>query len=193
MDCFIREVCQINPKDDICVIRLGTCGSVNESGNIGKFAICNDGSCIITNNFNCDERMDKPYFISNVYKPDSRLCEALIQKCRDILENGKYFSSLNASTDSFYNTQGRIDNNFHDNNENILKVLKEKKIQTLDMETGMLYYLSYHSKEHRLKSAAIQIVVADREGNSFLTDEDQRGILDLIGSRIVLESLIMLK
>lgn len=183
-------MCQINTIGDVYVIRLGTCGSVSESKDIGKFAICGDGSYLVTNNFNDDERMIRPYLVSNIYKPDSGLCNVIMQKCNEILNSGEYFQSLNASTDSFYNTQGRFDVNFDDNNENLLKFLKERKVQTLDMETGMLYYLSHHSVGQRLKVAAIQIIVADRKINSFLTDGKKRKALDEAGSRIVLESLI---
>lgn len=96
----------------------------------------------------------------------------------------------NASADSFYGSQGRISENFHDANEGLIAKLKENSIETLEMETFQLYHLASCSKGSNIHTAALTMVFGDRVNNQFLVDKNAKKILEEKGGLVCLETLI---
>ncbi|RIA98333.1 nucleoside phosphorylase domain-containing protein, partial [Glomus cerebriforme] len=151
MDFFIREVRQV-VDGPLVIIRLGSCGSIGHP-NIGD-VIVPSGSFSVTKNYDyfihgIDTKdafpiVDSPYNISKITYCDREMCEMLQKEFGKILTTTPIFSGLNASTDSFYSSQGRLDDNFLDENHDVITSIFQKypNAQTMDMETFMLYHLS---------------------------------------------------
>src|SRR6266542_2025170 len=100
------------------------------------------------------------------------------------------YSGLNACTDSFYSSQGRIDENFLDENHEVFTSIFEKypNVQTMDMETFMLYHLSDVSLSSSISPQPQQIPQSKQVNNlsqisferkSFSVSPQQRNSFDV--------------
>jgi len=96
---------------------------------------------------------------------------------------------MNASADYFYPTQGRIDNNFDDHNEELLNKLTSKypEVKSLEMETFHLLDLARVSKG-KIKATAIAIAIAQRITREFLSSEEINK-LELIAGRAAITAI----
>ncbi|GBB83134.1 hypothetical protein RclHR1_00010016 [Rhizophagus clarus] len=151
MDFFIREVRQV-VDGPLVIIRLGSCSSISHP-NVGD-VIIPSGSFSVTKNYDyfihgIDTKdafpiVDSPYNVSKVTYCDREMGEMLQKEFGKVLTTTPIFSGLTACTDSFYSSQGRLDDNFLDENHDVISSIFQKypNALTMDMETFILYHLS---------------------------------------------------
>ena len=170
MDMMVREVRAVT-KGPLKIIRFGSCGSIKIDLPVGSIAVA-DSACFVSRNpdyFHSDS--SDPFIIS---KPVSSSKDLTIRLFNEIskLSNEKVVMGLNATCDSFYSSQGRIDPNFKDENQDMIKKLKEKypNAISLEMETFQLYSLSKIATE-TLEVSACTMVYASRLGQGFISPE----------------------
>ncbi|CAG8463912.1 16838_t:CDS:2 [Dentiscutata erythropus] len=155
MDFFVRETRAVIDGTMI-IIRLGTCGSIGNA-NSGDVVI-SEGSFAVTRNYNYPifenkkiiqdyetKTKEQPYNISKVFYGDKEIC-SLIRKQLIIsgIPGSQIVQGLNATSDSFYSSQGRYDENFEDYNKGLIESIRTKypEAESFEMETFMLYYLA---------------------------------------------------
>ncbi|CAB4380938.1 purine and uridine phosphorylase [Rhizophagus irregularis] len=177
MDFFIREVRQV-VDGPLVIIRLGSCGSISHP-NIGD-VIVPSGAFSVTKNYDyfihgIDTKdafpiVDSPYNISKITYCDREMCEMLQREFSKVLTTTPIFSGLNASTDSFYSSQGRLDDNFLDENHDVINSVFQKypNALTMDMETFILYHLSNISITTLVSPSQLQ----QSQSSSNLSDVD---------------------
>ncbi|RKP20694.1 purine and uridine phosphorylase [Rozella allomycis CSF55] len=220
MDFFVREAREI-VQGKMAVIRFGTCGSIYHGHEVGSIVVNADGAVLVQRspngfikhspnkendkaatkskhnsgfqfpgdaNYNC-------YTISKPCYPDQGLTDLLIEKLKERNEGKPVFTSLNATCDSFYSSQGRPERQFYDDNASLIDQIKREypQVATLDMETFQLFHLSNCIKDKRengILCSAVKIVVANRQKNIFLVDEERKRALERLGGLACLETLI---
>jgi uridine phosphorylase len=103
-------------------------------------------------------------------------------------------AGINASADSFYSSQGRISENFHDFNSKVISNLEARPelatLKCLEMETHHLLDLARCStKKAKIYAAGAAMVIANRHT---LEGIDKQTLCELeeIGGRAGLEALI---
>ncbi|KAG1730140.1 purine and uridine phosphorylase [Suillus paluster] len=147
-DFFIREVRECL-SGDMLVIRLGSCGCLTDLP-VGSLVLP-ASSVACTRNVDFDfasgDPWEVPYRLSKPISADPDLHEAL----RDALEvtrppslkNLIVSNAVNASTDSFYSSQGR-QTSFQDHNASLIDHLKAAvpSLTTLEMETFWIFHLA---------------------------------------------------
>eukprot|EP01132_Coremiostelium_polycephalum_P002165 gene2165-2665_t len=193
MDFLVREGRYIT-QDTMAIIRFGTCGALVDTP-VGSLAVASDALLVRRNPDHWHPESDhsnlpKPYDISLPYSGDRDLVSILESEIRQTIPERKVVVGINATADSFYSSQGRIDPNFDDRNEDLIKTILEKqpKAVTLEMETFQLYHLAKRSKIP-IKAAATTIVLANRLNNDFLSNQEKEE-LELKGGKACLEALI---
>lgn len=202
MDFFVREVRAI-AEGPLVVVRVGSCGAI-AGGQIGMLAVPDRGALMVQRNYDCALASkdsdgndagcaNAPYHISRAYPPDPDLTAALVRgSVAEVGEQGT-LGGINASSDSFYSSQGRTDPHFADANRHLLQDLLDRGVTTMEMETAHLFHLSASVRSpshHGIRSGAIHVVVADRSSNQFLTSAAQRARLDAVAARIALDALV---
>jgi uridine phosphorylase len=197
MDFFVREVRAI-VKGTLAVIRIGTCGAIS-GGGIGMLAIPDKGSLMVQRNYDYPFNLEfaasleeEPYHISRACLPHKKLTESLIKEACLQLGQERVLRGANASSDSFYSSQGRPSGGFKDANETLVQKLLARGVTSLEMETGQLLHLAscFNDLSGPIWASAIHIVVADRLNNEFLTNLEHRTRLDQCAARVALEALI---
>ncbi|RIB01629.1 nucleoside phosphorylase domain-containing protein [Gigaspora rosea] len=166
MDFFVREARAIIDGTMI-IIRIGTSGAIGKS-NPGD-VIISEGSFAVTRNYDYpifENKMiiqdyeiktkEQPYNMSKVFYGDKEICN-LIRKqlINSGIPNSQVIQGLNASCDSFYSSQGRHDENFEDYNKGLIESIRTKypeEVESLEMETFMLYYLAKCSTDAPYRS-----------------------------------------
>ncbi len=164
VDFFVRE-CRAVVQGEMIIVRLGSCGSLRPEAPIGTVVVPL-ASFGITRNYDyfhpdttAEERSSgkiEPYTITKAIDCDREVHDALYAALQENvpavnpdLFDGKSAQALadivNASTDSFYGSQGRTDEAFLDANANLIEVLKQRhpNISTLEMETYLLNHLAH--------------------------------------------------
>jgi uridine phosphorylase len=68
----------------------------------------------------------------------------MMEKLESKLGKGRVFPGADCTADSFYSSQGRIDKNFDDCNENLIDNIRIKnpECEILQMESSMLFHLA---------------------------------------------------
>jgi hypothetical protein len=105
--------------------------------NDGSLEVTRDADAFIDNDGSC-YRVTK-----RIARPDGELFAAVeseLQRCLSVRVG------LNASSDSFYGSQGRRDVNFEDRNDGLVDKLKERQVLTMEMESFSLLHLANCSK-----------------------------------------------
>jgi len=153
MDFFVREVRECL-KGEMVVIRLGSCGALIDVP-VGSVVIPK-ASVAVTRNLDYDfvkgSSQEPPYRISKSVEADPglriELEKAIDAACPATFATASVVGTVNASTDSFYSSQGR-QTSFPDHNENLIEHLQSstKDLATLEMETFHLFHLAacYHN------------------------------------------------
>jgi len=200
MDFMVREV-RVIVDGPLVILRVGTCGSIAKTGAIGMLAVPNEGSVMVQRNydypFNVSQTSllivdnEEPYRISKQYLPDKNLTECLQKtiKASDV----PLLLGRNASSDSFYASQGRKTQYFNDTNELLIEQLISRSVSTVEMETAQLFHLASMVRDLSLNgihASAVHIVVADRARQVFLTDPEEREKLDALAGHVALETLL---
>ncbi|KAG2137540.1 purine and uridine phosphorylase [Suillus clintonianus] len=160
-DFFIREVRECL-SGDMLVIRLGSCGCLTDLP-VGSLVLpASSVACTRNVDFDfasCDP-WDVPYRLSKPVSADPDLHEAL----RDALDATRPPSlknlivpnAVNASTDSFYSSQGR-QTSFQDHNASLIDHLKAAVpgLTTLEMETFWIFHLAASWRGVKTSSSAV--------------------------------------
>ena len=211
MDFMVREVRTI-VDGPLIIIRVGTCGVLGcgmaeeyiarDWRGIGMLAVA-DSSIVVQRNyhyefkrppskteFDCKEQ--PAYHLSPIFSADNNLSQLLKIEAQKQLGIDQVLWCMNASADSFYGSQGRETEHFHDHNDHLLDTFRKLGVQTLEMETGHLLHLAHCNtgiNGNEIRAAAIHVVVADRSSGKFLVDADQRLFLDRHAARAALDVL----
>lgn len=190
IDFLVRE-CRAVIDGTMCIIRYGTCGTPQPTIPVGSIVVSDSSMLIRRNPDHWVDSSIAPYDYSLPTFADKDLTEAL--QARIIASNNlsQTFRGMNATGDSFYSSQGRIDPNFNDHNADLVDKLVEKypQISTLEMETFQLYQLAQSTRvAGSLRASAAVMVLAQRKSNEFL-DNDRKHALEALGGRTCLETL----
>eukprot|EP01111_Echinosteliopsis_oligospora_P010075 TRINITY_DN3073_c0_g1_i2.p1 TRINITY_DN3073_c0_g1~~TRINITY_DN3073_c0_g1_i2.p1 ORF type:complete len:310 (+),score=73.18 TRINITY_DN3073_c0_g1_i2:51-932(+) len=197
IDFLVRE-CRAVVDGSLAILRYGTCGTPQGSIPVGSVIIA-DYSVLIRRNpdhwytsSNPDEKLADvaSYEISKPVPADRVFADLIFTKMTDRLGNC-VVRGVNATADSFYSSQGRIDSAFDDDNDNLIDTLlvKYPDIASLEMESFQLMHLAHCSRGHSVKAAAATIVLAQRKSNVFL-DNESKHRLEKAGGEVCLQSLI---
>lgn len=177
MDMALRELRSVVQPGPMVVLRVGTCGVIKKDVEnvVGRVLITDLGVVLIQKNYN-NGNSGPPYFISKKWMPDAELTEILKAHTVSSIGADNLLSSLDASADSFYSSQGRCSLGFQDHNEDLvdrlLEMYKDAPNISMEMETGQLIFASRAQTDetHRIHAAAMHIAVADRTVDSFQGD-----------------------
>lgn len=150
MDFFVREVRAV-VKGPICIVRFGSCGSIGDA-KLGQIAVASKGAIMVQRNVDyfssaihdssdCRRQVgESAYKLSKVFIPHPTLSETLYTALAKNIGAENVCSVLNVTADSFYSSQGRLDPHFRDENQDLIKTVKERypDAGTLEMETFMV-------------------------------------------------------
>ncbi|KAF9345459.1 hypothetical protein BGX26_003102 [Mortierella sp. AD094] len=210
MDFFARE-CRAIVDGPMVIIRLGSCGSLSDAM-VGDIHVPS-GSYLVQRNVDyfaedSDRSAVKPYHLSKIFQADPEITQTLVKNMSAKLGKEHVWCGINATADSFYSSQGRQDNNFVDDNQELFTELVEHEpnTMTLEMETFVLYHLAKTStgaslvgsnavpnsdlkKTTSIKAGACMMVFAQRKTNAFISKEDVARVEPLAGEA-VFESLV---
>ncbi|KAJ8604973.1 hypothetical protein CTAYLR_006905 [Chrysophaeum taylorii] len=162
MDFVVREA-RFVVEGPMAIVRLGTCGARG----LNPGTVAGAGSSVFVTSH-------KGYEISPPEFPDPKLTELV-----------GFPQYRNATTDSFYSSQGRRDPNFDDRN-NELRI----DATTMEMETYHLFRLArIAAKSAPIHAAAAAIVCADRDSGDVIATETLHAI-ELSAGTSVLDALV---
>lgn len=122
MDFFVRELREIT-SGPLRIIRLGSCAGLRPNIPVGTLCVATEGSTFIRQNPDHWTRLSatdsngvdsikteggsvEPYIFHNVALADKDLSRELSRELKDALGEDGVVDCLNASTDSFYSSQG---------------------------------------------------------------------------------------
>ncbi|KAG0241719.1 nucleoside phosphorylase domain-containing protein [Mortierella sp. GBAus27b] len=213
MDFFVRE-CRAVVDGPMIIIRLGSCGSLSDA-TVGDVCVP-EGSYVVQRNYDYFAESDptdanvKPYHFSKVFEADPEITDTLVRNMSSKIGKEHVWRGINATADSFYSSQGRQDNNFKDDNQELFDELVryEPNTMTLEMETFVLYHLARTSTatpllamsqgektngttidKNSIRAGACMMVFAQRKTNAFITKEDVARVEPLAGEA-VFDSLV---
>jgi uridine phosphorylase len=131
----------------------------------------------------------QPYLISQPVLPHAGLSRELSQMIHQRLE-GRVQEVMDATADSFYSSQGRLDGRFPDQNSDLFTLLHQMQPQvgTLEMETFHLFDMADMCKEP-MRAASCCIVLANRLNNAFLDNKTIAELESTVG-RAVMQTLV---
>jgi len=198
MDFFVRE-CRNVVEGDMVIIRLGTCGTPVPSVKVGSISVPTDGCTMIIRNpdawteDNKSENGIDYYRFCKPVNPNKLLTEQLVSNLQKFVPDRLIVEGLNATADTFYSSQGRIDSSFNDHNETLIDTLVKKfpNVVSLEMETFHLLDLSQISNKSNglIYSSGCHIVLAQRRSNDFL-DNDTLHKVEKQAGEAILNTLI---
>jgi len=198
MDFLVREGRYV-VDGPMAIIRYGTCGSVAANVPVGSLAIAEESVLIRRNPDYWTKRGDltSGYDVSLPVPADKELFENLknqFQTSFPETPKRKVISGLNASADSFYSSQGRLDPTFDDDNQSLIDEIcnRYSNFITLEMETFQLFHLAHRCQTAPIKAAAATIILANRKSNDFL-DNATKYELEVQGGKACLDALINTK
>lgn len=187
--------------------RFGTCGTLVADVEIGQYVV-NTASRLVTRNVDAftdlshrdssrvsiSTGLDSYYHVSRPAFPSASLNNLLLEELRN---SGEPFSvGENATADSFYSSQGRLENGIVDSSAGMLEILRDEyNVRTLEMETFQLFHLAECCKiesSRSIQASAMVIVVANRPKNTFIVSDDRKHHLEQVGGTMCLSALIHL-
>lgn len=211
MDFFVRE-CRAVVDGPVIMIRLGSCGSLSDA-KVGDICVPSS-SYIVQRNYdyfaddNSSSSHASPYIMSKKFDADPEVTATLVKNMSAQLGDNHVWKGVNATADSFYSSQGRQDENFVDDNQELFTELVkyEPDTLTLEMETFLLYHLARTStiaplkeetrvkvaatsNKHSIRAGACMMVFAQRKSNDFITKEDIARVEPIAG-KAVFDSLV---
>jgi len=170
MDLVVKEATYF-AEGETAIVRLGTSGILKDEIAPGS-VIISKSSRMIQQNYDYEpSSSEKPYFISRPKHSDLEMYEALKNRLHAVLGPDSVAEGVNITGDSFYNSQGRIDQRFEDHNEDLLTQLKQEEpdAASLEMETFKLLDLASRSKG-KIKACACVIGCINRFTEKITTD-----------------------
>ncbi|KAK3826391.1 MAG: nucleoside phosphorylase domain-containing protein [Linnemannia gamsii] len=209
MDFFVRE-CRAVVDGPMIMIRLGSCGSLSDA-KVGDICVPSS-SYLVQRNYDyfADDASStaSPYILSKKFDADPEVTAMLVKNMSAQLGDNHVWKGVNATADSFYSSQGRQDENFIDNNQELFTdlVKHEPDTLTLEMETFLLYHLARTSTvaplkegsrlkqegtstQHSIRAGACMMVFAQRKSNEFISKDDVVRVEPLAG-KAVFDSLV---
>ncbi|KAF9147812.1 hypothetical protein BG015_010492 [Linnemannia schmuckeri] len=210
MDFFVRE-CRAVVDGPMVMIRLGSCGSLSDA-KVGDICVPSS-SYLVQRNYDyfADDSSSSsasPYILSKKFDADPEVIATLVKNMSAQLGDNHVWKGINATADSFYSSQGRQDENFVDNNQELFTELvkHEPETLTLEMETFLLYHLARTStvaplkeesrlkanatsNKHSIRAGACMMVFAQRKSNEFISKEDVARVEPIAG-KAVFDSLV---
>nr|KAJ3398186.1 hypothetical protein HK105_005224 [Polyrhizophydium stewartii] len=184
-DMMVREI-RATVEGPIQLIRFGSCGGIGTRSQVGLIAVAKDGAASVTRNNdffapmyagNAPDESLSPYVISEACPADKEISEALVDALRKRIGDDSVITGMNATADSFYSSQGRLDPGFNDYNQDLIEAIRKRhpNCETLEMESFTLLHLarcaSFVSKENSIRAAACAMIFADRKANDFIAPE----------------------
>lgn len=180
MDFAIREIRAIT-DGPLYVIRLGSCGTPRSDISIGTVVVANQSYGILTD-YDAYHITDPSlsslacFKLTKPLQPDLALHKKLVTSLTNALESFPVVEATDATADTFYGSQGRLDPSFDDRNASLIDQILEQHPDTasLQMETFHLYHLAKlneYAKQKMIHVAACAIVLAQRKSDDFLSNE----------------------
>ncbi len=193
MDFAVREIRAIT-EGPLSIIRLGSCGTPREDVAVGTVVVANEAFGIVTQYeaYHQKDVSEPEYFhITALIEPDASLHAALVAQLSTEF-NGSFpvVEAPTVAADSFYGSQGRIDPQFDDHNEDLIDSMMVRYPTTgaIEMETYHLFHLAKISTT-KIRAAGCAIVLAQRKKNVYLTN-DVKHELELRAGKACLEALL---
>jgi uridine phosphorylase len=200
MDFAVREIRAIT-DGALSIIRLGSCGTPHDNIAIGTLVVAEESYCITTNYEGYHQKTGSEsvfdYFnLTMPIKPEASLHQALV-KALENQSNGSFpiVEAVDATADSFYSSQGRIDRKFDDRNQSLIDSIMALHPSTgsLQMETYHLFHLAklneFAKVDGPIRVAACAIVLAQRKADAFLSNELKHE-LEMKAGNACLEALV---
>lgn len=184
IDLLVTQISSI-VEGPITIIRFGTCGCLAEDVQVGCYAVT-DKVYGVTQSY---ENYDFPYHISKrPYQMDQNLMKLIMKTFHEDLPEYKTISGTTFSADTFYGSQGRIDDSFVNNNENLIqKVLEtDQNALNFEMEAFVFAFLAEAFPNVHLKVGAVCIILADRKNGNFL-DNDEKYSMEEKAAKVLLK------
>jgi uridine phosphorylase len=202
MDFFVRESRAII-DGPMAIIRYGTCGGIAPESKHGKYSVASMGAGYVarnpdafenlyTGNGSDDAPAEESYHFYKLVPADQELSHLVAKNLREFLKDPEIVvEGVNVTADSFYSSQGRIDDRFYDHNHGIIDLIQKKypAARSLEMETFTLFHLAKSAKQFPIKAAAAAIIVANRLDNCVIEDDVLHHI-ETTGGEAVLQALI---
>jgi len=147
--------------------------------------------CVFIDLYDGGEHVEgsSPYNKSKVVPADDALTRSLVAELTSALP-GKIGTGVNITAESFYSSQGRIDENFLDNNVGLIAEVTSyyANAKSMEMESFQLLHLARCSTAP-IVAAAAAIVVANR-CTADVVDGMTLHSLEVSGGRAILEALV---
>jgi len=197
MDFAIREIRAIT-DGPLFIIRLGSCGTPHEKISIGTVVAARESFCITTNYDAYHHRHHSNHFGFTSPIGADLLLHSKLVSALERQSNGTFpvIEAADATADSFYGSQGRIDDNFDDRNEGLVNTIMSLHPDTgsLQMETYHLFHLAKLNgyapfADGPISAAACAIVLAQRRSDAFLSN-DRKHELEIKAGKACLEALV---
>lgn len=197
MDFAVREMRAL-VDGDMVIIRLGTAGSPHRDCHPGTMVVSSETVRIEQNlastdysNPSAPRSWKDAYMISKPAPADAGLTASLIEHLKTFAPTAKgVVQGVSASAESFYSSQGRVDPNFHDHNEELVDgVLSvHPDLICFEMETHQLFHLAKTCAKPVFASGCA-VVLMQRKKHEIL-DHDTKVTLEKEGGRAILETLV---
>lgn len=173
----------------LTIVRFGTCGSLHADVPIGCFAVA-DKAYFVRQDF---ERTGFPFEFAKEAVPfDHSLFELVLSEFQKLTEY-RTVVGPDTSADTFYPSQGRLDDNFVMENDKVITTLLEqdKDALSFEMESYLLAFLANKFPEAQLRTSAVCLTLAQRTSGDFL-DNARKGAMELAACNALLETLAKL-
>ncbi|KAM0751293.1 purine and uridine phosphorylase [Meredithblackwellia eburnea MCA 4105] len=149
MDFLVRE-CRAVVEGDLAIIRFGSCGSLDPTLAVGSIGVPANVMNISTNYDHwhaAEADRPPPFLFSKPISSDPILHDHLLAALKENVASETCEIrdiKLHASADTFYSSQGRIDESFVDDNQQLITGLTTHfpELSSMEMETGHLYHLA---------------------------------------------------
>lgn len=194
MDFFVREGRSV-VEGPMHIVRYGTCGVVKADVKVGAISVATEGSVLLQRNYAAFAHSSlegtEPYILSEVCPADHALSDEVVKALTNEVGAESVVLGLNASADSFYGSQGRVDPHFRDDNVDVVDKATERhpSLVTFEMETFQLLHLAACCHpEAPIKAAAAVINVANRHTGA-VVDGERLKALERDGGKAILAAL----
>jgi len=170
MDFFVREARTVT-EGPLAIVRYGSCGGLSDD-EPGCVALNTPGSVAVRRNYDAfaGEADQPPYLISQPVTPDAALAASVRAQLTAALGEEKVVEGLNLSCDSFYSSQGRIDEHFEDKNDALMDQVSGLDAVSMEMESFQLLHLASCSKGS-IRACTSAIIAANRLSGAAIPNE----------------------
>ncbi len=206
MEFAVKEIRGIT-EGPLEIIRLGSCGTPREDISIGTVVVAKESYMIQTNYSAYQDNADfedNCFIITKPIAPDSALHATLVKTLKIQAKTAfPIIEASDATADTFYAAQGRVDPAFDDRNQDLIERINSLHPNTgsLQMETFHLFHLArlnqqamdkQNLRNQGIRAAACAIILANRQTGEFLSNEDKHKI-ERVAGEACLDALIASK